>query len=129
MRRVFRRYNWLILGIYGLVVDRISKSAILYAASPYVLNQGVSFGVSFGQGTTILVIFAVILLLWVALSEKKYLWLSLFGALGNVLDRFIYGGVIDFIHMGSFPWFNVADFLITLGLVLWAMKQLGLLAE
>ncbi len=44
------------------------------------------------------------------------------GALGNVIDRFVHGHVIDFIHAhyGEHYWpaFNVADMAITLGAVL-----------
>jgi signal peptidase II len=120
------RYNWVVLGLYGFAVDRICKKIIL-SHGTYILNKGVSFGVDFGQATNVLVLVAVLLLLWVALGERRYLWLSVFGALSNVLDRYLYGGVVDFIRIGNFPWFNVADFLISLGLCLWVMKQLGLL--
>lgn len=44
------------------------------------------------------------------------------GACSNLMDRYLYGGVVDFIHIsyGSFSWpiFNVADVAIVLG-VLW----------
>ncbi|NQY90804.1 MAG: signal peptidase II, partial [Deltaproteobacteria bacterium] len=50
------------------------------------------------------------------------------GALGNVIDRAIYGYVIDFLHVhhevlawafegGYFPAFNVADSAISVGVV------------
>jgi signal peptidase II len=63
-------------------------------------------------------------LLVVALS------LVLGGALGNLIDRifrspgFLRGAVVDFVHVGSFPTFNVADAAITVGAVLvvvWAL--------
>jgi signal peptidase II len=63
-------------------------------------------------------------LLVVALS------LVLGGALGNLVDRvfrspgFLRGAVVDFVHVGSFPTFNVADASITVGAVLvviWAL--------
>ncbi len=43
------------------------------------------------------------------------------GAAGNVLDRFIHGYVVDFISVGSFYVFNVADACITAGLALVAL--------
>jgi signal peptidase II len=64
-------------------------------------------------------------LLVVALS------LVLGGALGNLLDRvfrspgFLRGAVIDFVHIGSFPTFNVADASITIGaglVIVWALR-------
>jgi signal peptidase II len=50
--------------------------------------------------------------------------LVLGGALGNLVDRlarapgFLRGGVVDFIGVGSFPTFNVADAAITVGTIL-----------
>ncbi len=62
-------------------------------------------------------------LLVVALS------LVLGGALGNLIDRVfrspgvLRGAVVDFVHVGSFPTFNVADSAITIGaglVIVWA---------
>ena len=50
--------------------------------------------------------------------------LVLGGALGNLIDRlarspgFLRGAVVDFVQVGSFPTFNVADSAITIGAVL-----------
>ena len=57
--------------------------------------------------------------------------LVLGGAVGNLLDRifrspgFLRGGVVDFVHLGPWPTFNVADSAITIGavlLVIWAFR-------
>ena len=57
--------------------------------------------------------------------------LVLVGALGNLVDRlfrapgFLKGAVVDFVHVGSFPTFNVADSAITIGaviIVIWAVR-------
>ena len=37
------------------------------------------------------------------------------GALGNVVDRAIRGYVVDFIHIGPWPIFNVADIVVVVG--------------
>lgn len=45
------------------------------------------------------------------------------GAVGNLIDRFTqypnagHGHVTDFIHVGSFPTFNIADSLVTIGAI------------
>jgi signal peptidase II len=39
------------------------------------------------------------------------------GALGNLIDRLYQGYVTDFISVGKFPVFNVADSCITMGVV------------
>ena len=43
------------------------------------------------------------------------------GAVGNLIDRFARGYVIDFLRLRYWPVFNVADIVITLGLVLFAI--------
>jgi signal peptidase II len=43
------------------------------------------------------------------------------GALGNVIDRFVHGYVVDFIAPRGFYIFNVADACITVGIVLVAL--------
>jgi signal peptidase II len=57
--------------------------------------------------------------------------LVLGGALGNLADRlfrspgFLKGAVVDFVHVSSFPTFNVADSAITVGavvIVIWAVR-------
>ena len=64
---------------------------------------------------------------WHALSRVA-LALILGGALGNAIDRLLYGHVIDFLqfHWGgwAFPSFNVADSAITLGAVLLIVDEL-----
>ncbi len=58
------------------------------------------------------------------------LWMIAAGALGNIIDMFWYGCVIDFLHFRffgwSFPIFNLADSLITVGaamLFLWPKSR------
>lgn len=43
------------------------------------------------------------------------------GAIGNLIDRFRFGYVIDFIKVGTFPVFNVADSFITVGVIFLAI--------
>jgi signal peptidase II len=46
------------------------------------------------------------------------------GAIGNILDRILYGYVVDFVKIGSFYVFNVADASITIGSLLLAFMLL-----
>ena len=47
------------------------------------------------------------------------------GAVGNLIDRFRLGGnVIDFISVGHFPVFNVADSAVTIGVCLMLLATL-----
>ncbi len=40
------------------------------------------------------------------------------GAIGNLIDRILYKGVIDFIDLGFWPSFNIADSAISIGVIL-----------
>lgn len=64
-------------------------------------------------------------------SQRLFCWalaLILGGALGNVIDRLLYGHVIDFLdfYFGTyhFPAFNLADSAITLGAGLFILDEL-----
>lgn len=97
----------------------------------YVLNTGVSFGL-FGGGAARwgLAVFSIVvsgLLGWWALRADRRLLIAAIGlimggALGNVIDRIRFGGVVDFLDFsgtGLFPWiFNIADSAISVGIVL-----------
>ena len=144
------------MSIFGLIViivalDQWSKWAIktsfqLYESKPviqdifhftYVTNDGMAFGLSFPGGKHILLVMTILLtgfivgFLW---KEKdghplaKYgLALILSGAIGNLIDRLLYGKVVDFLDVmvGNFHWyiFNVADSAVTVGMVLFIIHS------
>ena len=97
-----------------------------------VWNRGVSYGLfqagSFA-GMAVLSLFslaAVAALSWWLIKAERLslgvgLGLVIGGALGNVIDRILYGAVADFFHFYAFghDWyvFNVADAAITVGVV------------
>lgn len=101
-----------------------------YARVIHWTNTGVAFGLFQGKG----IIFAVLALivagaiLFYLPSVPKQDWLirlalvmEFAGALGNFIDRVRVGSVIDFISVGTFPVFNVADSCITVGVVFLAL--------
>jgi signal peptidase II len=95
-----------------------------------VWNQGVSYGLlkTHAQGLLIGVslIVTVVLWIWSCRSNRPVavaaLGLVIGGAVGNALDRYLYGAVADFFHLhwGSLSWyvFNVADMAIVAGVAL-----------
>jgi len=95
----------------------------------YVTNTGAAFGL-FPGGSGLFVGVAVlavvgILTYYVRLSLAEWqvefsLGLMLGGAVGNLLDRLIYGHVIDFIDFRIWPVFNLADSSIVVGMVMLA---------
>ena len=55
--------------------------------------------------------------------------LILGGAVGNLIDRVVYGHVIDFIDFRVWPVFNIADSAITIGAIMIAWKCFKLSAK
>lgn len=103
-----------------------------------IRNTGVSFGLLAGYPETVaLITLALILLADLFLRRMRLgglgalgAGLMLGGALGNLLDRLIYGAVVDYLKLlfMDFPVFNLADVAILLGaglLVLEAIKTPG----
>ncbi|WP_353684974.1 signal peptidase II [Thermodesulfovibrio sp. 3907-1M] len=100
----------------------------------YVENTGTAFGMFkfLGAGFFIVIaLFATLFLIYMYFKDpQNWLIYSLIiaGALGNIIDRLIYGYVIDFIdlHLKNLHWpaFNVADSAISIGIVLFVYKSL-----
>ena len=88
------------------------------------LNDGIAFGIDLPE-TILLILIPVALILIAILAWKSRrhrvmalgFGLLLGGALGNIVDRFDDGHVTDFIQIGWWPLFNVADSCITIGVV------------
>jgi signal peptidase II len=77
---------------------------------------------------------SVVLVVWLKRLKPGESWLALAlalvlgGALGNLVDRVVFGHVVDFIllhwqHRWYFPAFNVADMAITGGAILLALDM------
>ncbi len=89
-----------------------------------VTNTGASFGM-FQNKTNILIIVSVIAIILIIVLKIKLNLKSFFynialgfilgGAIGNLIDRFLYGEVTDFIHVVYFAVFNIADSFIVIG--------------
>jgi len=93
-----------------------------------VVNTGIACGLLPGWPTLLLALRLIIiaaLFFWLFRRPTQSvlpLWLIAAGAIGNVVDMIQYGYVIDFLHFRffgwSFPIFNLADSLITIGAIL-----------
>jgi signal peptidase II len=135
---------WLGLALIILIADQFTKVLILgyykLGDSTYVLpffnvvrahNTGAAFSFLAGAGGwqrwlfTGIGVAATLFILWLLRSHSQQKMFAfalaciLGGAIGNVVDRVLYGYVVDFLqfHWGGwfFPAFNVADSAITIG--------------
>ena len=148
---------WVTVGIF--VLDQITKWIIVHAMNliqlgsidvlpPYLnlrmaWNQGINFGLFAGDSDHarwILIAIALMISAWVVWWIRREgggvmvmisAGLLVGGALGNVVDRVIYGAVADFLNMSCCgienPYaFNVADisiFVGAIGLILFSGKS------
>lgn len=104
------------------IIDVLGK----YVRLRYILNPGIAFGIQFG-GRVFFTVFTsiacLIILIFLFRLKEDHFWtrmalgLILGGALGNLIDRIVFGQVIDFIEIGPWPIFNVADIAVTFGMV------------
>jgi len=134
------------IAVVIFVLDRITKSLVvqnlpLYASwAPvpalerlfkiiHLLNTGAAFGL-FPDGGNIFMVVAILVALAIVYYVSTYpslpwivrlsLGLQLGGAVGNMWDRVQQGAVTDFVDIGFWPIFNIADMSIVLGVTLLA---------
>ena len=90
----------------------------------YALNSGVAFGLFSGSSTLAGVLVGIVIvpliIVLALLATRGGLWaiasgLVLGGAAGNLIDRIGDESVTDFISIGRWPSFNIADSAITVG--------------
>ena len=101
----------------------------------YVKNTGIAFSMLSNQRWIIIIVSIILLVALCIFLKKDYLSLKkddtltdityglLFGGiLGNLIDRIFRGYVVDYVSLNifgyNFPIFNLADVLITIGVIL-----------
>jgi signal peptidase II len=143
------RFWWIALLV--LVADQLSKIWVLQNFTlgesiqllpvfnfTYARNYGAAFSFLGDAGgwqrwlfTAIAIVVTCVLSVWLSRLKPTQLKLSLAlvliiaGAIGNLIDRSLYGYVVDFLHVyyqqWHYPVFNIADCAITIGagLLIW----------
>lgn len=131
-------------GLTVFVLDQITKLIVVHALDlknigvmllwhPYInlrmaWNTGINFGIPLGNKWVLIALALAICawIVWWMARERPGTWVQISaglvvgGALGNVIDRFFYGAVADFLNMSCCGWenpwsFNVADISIFIG--------------
>ena len=138
-----KRSFWLV-AILGIILDQITKYLVVQNFTnvrdsiplwegvfhlTYVINTGAAFSFFTGQvdilrWISLIVSLLLVIFVWytpkLTLLEQLGYGFILSGAVGNGIDRFLFGYVVDFIdfRLINFPVFNVADVAINLGVLL-----------
>jgi signal peptidase II len=95
----------------------------------HTTNSGAAFGIFPRQGSFFILV-AVVVVVAIVFYQQRLpingwlirltLGLQLGGAAGNLVDRLRFGSVIDFIDIGFWPIFNLADLSIVVGVAVLA---------
>ena len=134
--------DWVLIPLIGAVyvLDQLTKHWVesslcpnrsIPSDGPFQLTCSFNTGTAFGlfPGQTFVLVLASIVGLGVLLFVYRHhpvpglllrisLGLQLGGAIGNLTDRLRFGQVTDFVHIGSWPVFNLADASIVVGVII-----------
>lgn len=151
----FGKLGWVWLSVLVFVVDQVTKYWFDNNLSMYeriaVIPDFFSWTLAYNTGAAfsfladesgwqrwlfalIATVVSAVLVVWLKRLKPEETWLAvglalvLGGALGNLVDRVIFGHVVDFIlvhwqNRWYFPAFNIADSAITVGAVLLALDM------
>ncbi|MCK5876269.1 MAG: lipoprotein signal peptidase [Candidatus Marithrix sp.] len=140
--------RWIWISLLVIILDQASKvwmdsnlsfnqpvNLLPFFDLRLLYNEGAAWSILANAGgwqrwflSGLSLVISIALVVWLSRLERKQIWLSiglvlvLGGALGNLIDRVIYGYVIDFIDIYYQQWhwpaFNIADSSISLGAVM-----------
>jgi len=145
MKKMLLKYKKFYIPLVVLVfflLDQISKEIILrtlkvgesvpeegFFRFTHVRNFGSAFSIIQDANLFLMIvgILAIILIIYFLIFVAKdsvalqlSISLQLSGAFGNIMDRIRLGSVTDFIDVGSWPVFNIADSCISVGMAMLA---------
>lgn len=124
----------LLVGLF--VLDRVIKKFYVETENFQLLqkNRGIAFDIPITEWLLwpmlAIVLTYIGILLIKSIYKKKYIESIIFstlllGAASNVIDRIVFGGIIDYIYFSdALPVFNIADLLITGSIILWLVMML-----
>ncbi len=154
-------WKYFLISFCIIVVDQLSKYIVRlkmplyqsievigdYFRLTHVENHGAAFSLSLGENSRWIFISLTLLLIGVFVYlivkqpkiQKLYYSLILGGAIGNLIDRVVFGKVTDFLDslypripsewnwfysFDRWPTFNVADSMIVIGMIIFAIDAI-----
>lgn len=135
LKKMITRYYYIAVLILLVVWDMLTKYALydLRLGSMSVWLEP-HFNTGIARSLPVPMILVIMISIWVLaifvrLRQKRLVnpriaVIFLAGLLGNLIDRIRLGWVRDFISIGTFPIFNIADILLNIGVVLFFIEEL-----
>ena len=142
--------GYLLIILVFIIVDQITKIAVSHLESDIILcngmlifrkvvNTGMAFSMNQNNNQINIMLTIIVFLIVVNfiknqlqnIDPKTEIALSLViaGGIGNLIDRIFRGGVIDFISIGKFPIFNIADMIIVVGWIILIISTIKKMTE
>ena len=141
---MIRRRSFWLVAIIGIIFDQLTKYIVVQKFAElgdtfpiwqnvfhftYVINTGAAFSFFRGQvdilrWISLFVSIVLIIFVWyspkISQLEQFGYGFILAGAIGNGIDRFLFGYVVDFLdfRLIDFPVFNIADVAINIGVII-----------
>lgn len=117
--------------LFLVFLDQIIKYAInRFYPGIMSINKGIIFGfISNIYVVIVLTLLGLIVLYFLYKNDKNNIGLPIIfilaGAIGNIIDRLVYGGVLDYINIYDYSRFNLADIYIFTGVILyfWSISR------
>ncbi|MBI4812323.1 signal peptidase II [Candidatus Falkowbacteria bacterium] len=121
--------------VFFVVLDRFLKFLAVINYFNFTKNYNIAFSLPLGGAVLnffiVSIIFGLIYYLLRLIKNGRYeaavfLLAIILGAASNLLDRFKYGYVIDYLDLKYFTVFNLADVMIVAGVagLLWSLRSL-----
>jgi signal peptidase II len=145
-------WSFFLTALLVVVADQLSKlwirsnldirqslfEAGFFQIARFPPNTGAAFGLFQDQSfalTIVAIVGIAFLLVYALIIRPRFspldnllartaLGLVLGGTIGNLIDRLCFGGVTDFISIGWWPAFNIADSAIVVGVIIFAYSLL-----
>ena len=138
-----KEFLFSLIAIIVIILDQLTKYLVLkfqpyfgfrYLKITFIKNTGAGFGIlkdnALLLGIVSLMVAVLVIVYYKKIPTEKIpqILFAVFlgGVVGNLLDRFFRGYVIDFINLSFWPAFNIADSALSIavvGLVIYSIKE------
>ena len=125
LMRVFPKGHWVVwTGLIVVLTQLINRLVSMFLPELIVTNPSALFGLINQPVLIFLIATLGLLLAWhIIRGQWQHPWvqwgmtLIVAGALSNLLDRLVFAGVVDYLRLGSWSVFNLADSEIVVGVL------------
>ncbi len=115
VKKNLRKNKIILLALISCIIGQLF-SVLAYKFFDYQINQSIIFGYYYNNTYSIYITLFLLLLIIIFMAINNQIsipFVVLIGAtVSNIIDRIIYGGVLDYISVPLIPLFNISDMFI-----------------